>query len=84
MWTLMVLVKIMMLCSVVLTRLTAAVNPTKLESGTFPMELKLELRISLKKNFTEIEECKLCASIIDKAILQKEDISDVKYQIPAT
>ena len=85
MWMLMILVKVtLLLCSVTLTRLIAA--PMKwvkleLESGTFPMELVWELRVRLKMNFTEIEEHKLYASIIDKAHLQKEDFSDVKYQI---
>ena len=84
MWTLMLLVKVMLLCSVVLTSLTAVVlNPTKLESGIFPVELEWGLRECLKMNFTEIGDHKLYASIVDKAhSVQKEDISDVKYQIP--
>ena len=79
---LMILGKMVMLCSVILIRLTAvALIPTELGSGTFLMELKLELGVPLNMNFTEIEERKLCASIIDKAHLQKGELSDVKYQM---
>ena len=72
----------MLLCSVILTNL-AAVVPTKLESGIFPMELKWE---GLKMNFIETEEHKLYASIVAKGHLpnSKEGYSNVKYQIPAT
>ena len=72
-----------MLCSVILTSVTVVVNlPTEMESGTFPMELKLVFREFLKMNFTGIEAHKLYASIINKAYLrQKEDFSDVKCQI---
>ena len=81
-----ILVKMILLCSVILTRLTAVVDlrtATKLESGTIPMELKWKLRNCLHMNFTEAEDHKLYASIINKAHLLKEDFSDVKYQIPA-
>ena len=78
-----------LLCSVILTRLTAVVDlhpVTMLESGTIPMEL-IELReyhtLNMNSNFTETEDRKLYASIIDGAHLQKEDFSVVKYQIPA-
>ena len=79
------LVKMMLLCFVILTSLTAVVNvPTELDSGTFPVEL--EWGYGLKTvNFTEIGDHKLYDSIIDKAAhLPKEGYSDVKYQIPAT
>ena len=82
---LMLLVNVMMLlCSVILTSLTAVINPTKLESGIIPMELWWELRQSLKMNFIETEEHKLYASIIAMSHLPKEGYSNVKYQIPAT
>ena len=68
---LMTLVKVIMLCSVVLTKLTAVVNlwPTELGSGTIPMELAWELWEGPQMNFTEIEDHKLYASIIDKGRL---------------
>ena len=85
MWMLIILVKVtLLLCSVTLTRLIAALMrwvKLELESGTFPIELQWVLREYLKMNFTEIEEHKLYASIVDKAHLQKKDVSDVKCQI---
>ena len=72
-------------CSVILTKLTAVVITTELESGIFPMELKWKLwEGPLDMNFIEIEEYKLYASIIDKADLQQDwDFFDVKCQMPA-
>ena len=75
-----------MLCSVILTKLTAVFTlPTELGSGTIPMELKWEFwDTTILMNFIEIEEYKLYVSIvdiIDKAYLQQKDFSDVKYQI---
>ena len=88
MWMLMILVRMITLYSAILTRITAAPitwMKLELESGTFPMELVWVLKC-LKMNFTEIEEHKLYASIIDKAHSnsQKEDYSNVKCQMIIT
>ena len=75
MWMLMILVQMRLLCSVILTNLTAVVNfPAKMESGTFPMELELVFKVRLKMNFTEIEEHKLYVSIIEKVHSQKRTL----------
>ena len=87
MWMLMILVNMMMLCSVILTTLIVAIHTMAMdcgeqESGTTPMEVEWELREGIKMNFIETGEHKLYDLIVDKAHLQQEDFSDVKYQMP--
>ena len=70
-----------MLCSVILTRLTAVPITPELESGTFLMELKWELGDqTLLRTFCTETETKVLYVSTAVVILQKEDFSDVKYQ----